>query len=73
MRLTRASDDANPDKEQVNKTVAELKWLEKQYEFHRYDEAGHAFFIWGGSHTARSRQRTAGGRSPDSMGVAWWR
>ncbi len=40
------NDDTNPDVEQVNKTEAELKRLGKEYEFHRYDGAGHAFFSW---------------------------
>ena len=40
------NDDANPDVEQVNKTEAELKRLGKEYEFHRYDGAGHSFFSW---------------------------
>ena len=38
------NDDANPDVEQVNRTEAELKRLGKEYEFHRYDGAGHGFF-----------------------------
>ncbi len=38
------NDDANPDVEQVNRTEAELKRLGKNYEFHRYDGAGHGFF-----------------------------
>ena len=40
------NDDANPDPEQVNKIEAELKKHGKDYEFHRYDGAGHAFFRW---------------------------
>lgn len=38
------NDDANPTVEQVNQTEAELKRLGKDYEFHRYDGAGHGFF-----------------------------
>ncbi len=38
------NDDANPDVEQVNRTEAELKKYGKDYEFHRYDGAGHGFF-----------------------------
>jgi carboxymethylenebutenolidase len=38
------NDDANPDVEQVNRTEAELKRHGKEYEFHRYDGAGHGFF-----------------------------
>jgi carboxymethylenebutenolidase len=40
------NDDANPNREHVNKTEAKLKELGKTYEFHRYDGAGHAFFNW---------------------------
>jgi carboxymethylenebutenolidase len=39
------NDDANPDIDQVNKTEAELQRLGKVYEFHRYDGAGHGFFV----------------------------
>jgi carboxymethylenebutenolidase len=38
------NDDANPDVEQVDQTEAELRRLGKDYEFHRYDGAGHGFF-----------------------------
>ncbi|HLY64725.1 MAG TPA: dienelactone hydrolase family protein [Chloroflexota bacterium] len=38
------NDDANPDREQVNKIEEELKRHGKDYEFHRYDGAGHGFF-----------------------------
>ncbi|MBV9172976.1 MAG: dienelactone hydrolase family protein [Chloroflexi bacterium] len=38
------NDDANPDVEQVNRTEAELQKYGKEYEFHRYDGAGHGFF-----------------------------
>jgi carboxymethylenebutenolidase len=40
------NDDANPNREHVNKTEAKLKELGKTYEFHRYDGCGHAFFNW---------------------------
>jgi carboxymethylenebutenolidase len=40
------NDDANPDPTQVNTMEAELKKHNKEYEFHRYDGAGHAFFKW---------------------------
>jgi len=40
------NDDANPTADQVNRTEAVLKKLGKNYEFHRYDGAGHAFFAW---------------------------
>jgi carboxymethylenebutenolidase len=38
------NEDANPDVEQVNRIEAELKKYGKDYEFHRYDGAGHGFF-----------------------------
>jgi len=38
------NDDENPNRDQVNRTEAVLKKLGKSYEFHRYDNAGHAFF-----------------------------
>lgn len=39
------NDDHNPDVEQVNRIEAELKAHGKEYEFHRYDGAGHSFFV----------------------------
>lgn len=38
------NDDANPTADQVNRTEAVLKRFGKDYVFHRYDGAGHAFF-----------------------------
>jgi carboxymethylenebutenolidase len=38
------NDDANPTADQVNRTEAVLKRFGKNYEFHRYNGAGHAFF-----------------------------
>ena len=38
------TDDANPDVEQVNRIEEELRKHRKDYEFHRYDGAGHGFF-----------------------------
>jgi carboxymethylenebutenolidase len=38
------NDDENPNADQVNRTEAKLKALGKNYEFHRYAGAGHAFF-----------------------------
>ena len=38
------NDDANPTADQVDRTEAVLKKFGKNYEFHRYDGAGHAFF-----------------------------
>jgi carboxymethylenebutenolidase len=38
------NDDANPDVAQVNRTEEELQKHHKDYEFYRYDGAGHGFF-----------------------------
>ena len=38
------NDDHSPTAEQVNQHEAELKKQGKDYEFHRYDDAGHGFF-----------------------------
>lgn len=38
------NDDHAPTPEQVNALEDTLKKLGKEYEFHRYDGAGHAFF-----------------------------
>jgi carboxymethylenebutenolidase len=38
------NDDVNPAPDQVNRTEAVLRDLGKDYEFHRYDGAGHGFF-----------------------------
>jgi carboxymethylenebutenolidase len=38
------NDDKNPNRDQVNRTEAELKKYGKSYELHRYDGAGHSFF-----------------------------
>jgi carboxymethylenebutenolidase len=38
------NDDHNPTADQVNRTEEVLKKLGKNYEFHRYDGAGHGFF-----------------------------
>jgi carboxymethylenebutenolidase len=40
------NDDRAPSPEQVNQHEAELKKQGKNYEFHRYDGAGHGFFYW---------------------------
>ncbi|HJZ15031.1 MAG TPA: dienelactone hydrolase family protein, partial [Stellaceae bacterium] len=40
------NEDPNPTPEHVNKTEEALKRHGKNYEFHRYDGAGHAFFAW---------------------------
>src|SRR3954470_7607124 len=38
------NDDKNPSPEDVNKTEERVKKAGKNYEFHRYDGAGHGFF-----------------------------
>jgi carboxymethylenebutenolidase len=40
------NEDAAPTPEQVNQHEAELKKHGKNYEFHRYDGAGHGFFYY---------------------------
>jgi len=40
------NEDSNPSPDHVNRTEAALKRFGKNYEFHRYDGAGHAFFAW---------------------------
>jgi carboxymethylenebutenolidase len=40
------NDDSHPTPEQVNRHEAELHRLGKDYEFHRYDGAGHGFFYY---------------------------
>ena len=40
------NDDRAPSPEQVNQHEAELKKHGKNYEFHRYDGAGHGFFYY---------------------------
>jgi carboxymethylenebutenolidase len=40
------NEDANPTPEQVDQLEAELKRHGKNYEFHRYDGAGHGFFYY---------------------------
>jgi carboxymethylenebutenolidase len=40
------NDDQNPSPDQVNQHEAALKQHGKNYEFHRYDGAGHAFFYY---------------------------
>jgi carboxymethylenebutenolidase len=50
------NEDANPTVDQVNRTEAELKKHGKQYEFHRYDGAGHGFFA---THRANYRPEQA--------------
>ena len=38
------NDDQNPNRDHVNRTEETLKKLGKNYDFHRYDGCGHAFF-----------------------------
>jgi carboxymethylenebutenolidase len=40
------NDDQNPSPAQVDQHEEELKRHGKQYEFHRYDDAGHGFFYY---------------------------
>jgi carboxymethylenebutenolidase len=40
------NDDQNPSPEQVNQHEEALKAAGKDYEFHRYDGAGHGFFYY---------------------------
>jgi carboxymethylenebutenolidase len=40
------NEDKSPTPEQVNQHEAELKKFGKNYEFHRYDGAGHGFFYY---------------------------
>jgi carboxymethylenebutenolidase len=40
------NDDKSPSPEQVNQHEADLKKYGKNYEFHRYDGAGHGFFYY---------------------------
>ncbi len=50
------NDDSHPSPEQVNQQEAELKKYGKNYEFHRYDGAGHGFFYY---HRPMYRQEQA--------------
>jgi carboxymethylenebutenolidase len=50
------NDDKNPTPEQVNQLEADLKKYNKNYEFHRYDGAGHGFFYY---HAPAYRQQQA--------------
>jgi carboxymethylenebutenolidase len=50
------NDDQGPSPDQVNRHEEELKKLGKNYEFHRYDGAGHGFFYY---HAQNYRQQQA--------------
>ena len=54
------NDDENPTADQVNRTEAVLKKLGKNYEFHRYDGAGHAFFNHARAPAYRAEQAADG-------------
>ena len=54
------NDDENPTADQVNRTEAVLKKLGKNYEFHRYDKAGHAFFNYSRAPAYRAEQAADG-------------
>jgi carboxymethylenebutenolidase len=53
------NDDARPSPAEVDRTEAKLKSLNKPYEFHRYDGAGHGFFNW--SNAAYRQQQASDG------------
>ena len=50
------NDDQSPPPEQVDRLEAELKKHGKDYEFHRYDDAGHGFWYY---HRPNYRQEQA--------------
>jgi carboxymethylenebutenolidase len=50
------NDDQRPNPEQVNQHEEELKKQGKNYEFHRYDGAGHGFWYY---HTPLYRPEAA--------------
>ncbi len=53
------NDDTRPSPAEVDRTEAKLKSLNKRYEFHRYDGAGHGFFNW--ANVAYRQQQAADG------------
>ncbi|MFC7540287.1 dienelactone hydrolase family protein [Siccirubricoccus deserti] len=65
------NDDRAPSPEQVDQHEAELKKHGKNYEFHRYDGAGHGFSTGTGRSTGRSRPWMAGARSSPSSASIW--
>ena len=65
------NEDRSPTPEQVDQHEAELKKHGKQYEFHRYDGAGHGFFYYDRPATASSRRWTAGKRCSGSCTSTW--
>ncbi len=50
------NDDRAPTAEQVDQHEAELKKFNKEYEFHRYDGAGHGFFYYDRPQAYRAEQ-----------------
>ena len=54
------NDDENPNADQVNRLEAVLKKLGKNYTFHRYDGAGHAFFNAARASAYRAEQAADG-------------
>lgn len=54
------NDDENPTADQVNRTEAALKKLGKNYQFHRYEGAGHAFFNHSRAQAYRAEQAADG-------------
>jgi len=56
------NEDRSPTPEQVDQHEAELKKHGKNYEFHRYDGAGHGFFYYDRPAYRSSRRSTAGRR-----------
>jgi len=54
------NDDRAPSPEQVNQHEAELKKQGKNYEFHRYDGAGHGFFYYDRPQAYRAEQAVDG-------------
>ena len=50
------NDDRSPTPDQVNRLEEELKKFGKDYEFHRYDDAGHGFWYY---HTEMYRPKQA--------------
>ena len=65
------NDDRAPSPEQVNQHEAELKRLDKNHEFHRYDGAGHGFFYWHRPLYRPEQCMDAWGRSGPSSANIW--
>jgi carboxymethylenebutenolidase len=56
------NDDKNPNRADVDQTEATLKRFGKDYEFHRYDGAGHGFFATDRPSSYRAEQAVDGWR-----------